>query len=84
MKPRGNGLIELVDEKSNDKGFFCMKLVGFLKKERNDQGIIPGDLWETRFNEAKSGNCFYRTICPVYERTRKAHPMQPRQLSFNF
>lgn len=84
MKPNGNGLIELVDEKSNDKGFFCMKLVGFLNKERNDQGIIPGDLLETRFNEAKSGNCFYRTICPVYERTRKAHPMQPRQLSFNF
>lgn len=84
MRPKGNGLIELVDDKSQDKGFFCMKLVGFLNKERNEQGIIPPELWEMRFNEAKSGSCFYRTICPVYERTRKAHPTQPRQLTFNF
>ena len=42
MKPKGNGLIELVDDKSQDTGFFCMKLVGFLNKERNDQvGRIP-------------------------------------------
>lgn len=84
MKPKGNGLIELVDDKSQDSGFFCMKLVGFLNKERNDQGIIPPDLWEKRFNEAKAGVCFYRNTCPVYERTRKAHPIQPRQLTFNF
>ena len=84
MRPKGNGLIELVDDKSQDKGFFCMKLVGFLNKERNEQGIIPPELWEMRFNEAKSGSCFYRTIFPVYERARKAHPAQPRQLTFNF
>ena len=84
MRPKGNGLIELVDDKSQDKGFFCMKLVGFLNKERNEQGIIPPELWEMRFNEAKSESCFYRTICPVYERTRKAHPERPRQLTFNF
>lgn len=84
MRPKGNGLIELVDDKSQDKGFFCMKLVGFLNKERNEQGIIPPELWEMRFYEAKSGSCFYRTICPVYERTQKAHPAQPRQLTFNF
>lgn len=84
MKPKGNGLIELVDDKSQDNGFFCMKLVGFLNKERNDQGIIPPDLWERRFNDAKAGNCFYRSSCPVYERTRKAHPVQLRQLTFNF
>ena len=64
MRPKGNGLIELVDDKSQDKGFFCMKLVGFLNKERNEQGIIPPELWEMRFNEAKSRSCFYRTICP--------------------
>ena len=84
MRPKGNGVIELVDDKSQDKGFFCMKLVGFLNKERNEQGIIPPELWEMRFNEAKSGSCLYRTICPVYERTRKAHSTQPRQLTFNF
>ena len=84
MRPKGNGLIELVDVKSQDNGFFCMKLVVFLNKERNEQGIIPPELWEMRFNEAKSGSCFYKTICPVYERTRKAHPAQPRQLTFNF
>lgn len=50
MRPKGNGVIELVDDKSQDKGFFCMKLVGFLNKERNEQGIIPPELWEMRFN----------------------------------
>ena len=84
MRPKGNGLVELVDEKSQDNGFFCMKLVEFLYKERNEQGIIQPELWEMRFNEAKSGSCFYRTICPVYERTRKAHPSKPIQLTFNF
>lgn len=58
MKPKGNGLIELVDDKSQDNGFFCMKLVGFLSKERNDQGIIPNELWEMRFNENKHGRSY--------------------------
>lgn len=43
-KPKGNGLIELVDEKSYDRGFFCMKLVRFLNTEQNEQGIIPPEL----------------------------------------
>ena len=84
MRPKGNGLIELVDDKSQDNGFFCMKLVEFLNKERNEQGIVQPELWKMRFNEAESGSCFYRTICPVYERTRKAHPAEPIQLTFNF
>lgn len=84
MRPKGNGLIELVDEKSHESGFFCMKLAEFLNKERNEQGIIPSDLWRLRFSEAAAGNCHYSTVCPIYARTRATHKVQPIQLSFNF
>ena len=31
MRPKGNGLIPLHDEKQEERGFFCIKLVQFLK-----------------------------------------------------
>ena len=36
MKPKGNGLAELVDEKHNDNSFFCMKLVELLEQTDYD------------------------------------------------
>lgn len=33
-RPNSNGLVELVDEKTNDKGFFCMDLVSFLFSDK--------------------------------------------------
>lgn len=86
MRPSGNGLIELVDEKSRDSGFFCMKLAGFIKSETKENwtNLAPQDLWELRFSEAKAGKCAYRSKCPIYAKTREKHPVQPKQLSFNF
>jgi len=84
-RPQGNGLIELVDEKSKDRGFFCMKLVGYILEESKEQLTLDGqDLYALRFKEAKQGNCAYRDSCPIYERTRQNHRPQPRQLEFNF
>lgn len=33
MRPKGNGLIPLHDEKQEERGFFCIKLVQFLNTE---------------------------------------------------
>lgn len=50
----GNGLIELVDEKSSDRGFFCMKLVGDIGEESKEQLTLDyQDLWELCFSEAR-------------------------------
>lgn len=83
-RPHNNGLVEFVDAKSHDRGFFCMKLASFLNAERNEQGVIPSDKWDNAFNAAKLGECFYKDICPVYARTRTTHSIQPRQLTLNF
>ena len=39
MRPKGNGLVELVDEKpGKERGFFCMDLVSFMW---NDASVKP-------------------------------------------
>lgn len=76
-RPSGNGLIELVDEKSQERGFFCMKLTGYILKEREEHPELDiQDLWEQRFSEAKSGSCAYIGICPIYARTKKVKGFQ--------
>jgi len=84
-RPTGNGLIELVDEKSQDRGFFCMKLAGYIMQERKEQLTLdPADLWELRFSEAKTGACAYRDICPIYARTIAKRGKQVIQLTLEF
>lgn len=84
-RPVGNGLIELVDEKSSDRGFFCMKLVGYIGEESKEQQTLDyQDLWELRFSEAKAGRCAYRDTCPIHTRTMAKRGNQPVQLTFNF
>lgn len=76
MRPQNNGLIELHDSKNKkERGFFCMKLVGFLNKEAELGTEEYEKLWRVRFAMAKSGKCHYRLSCPIYERTKK-HPIQ--------
>ena len=84
-RPVGNGLIELVDEKSSDRGFFCMKLVGYIGEESKEQLTRDyQDLWELRFLEAKAGRCAYRDTCPIHARTMAKRGNQPVQLTINF
>ena len=32
-RPKSNGIVALYDDKESDRGFFCMKLVGYLNEE---------------------------------------------------
>lgn len=82
-KPVGNGMIELVDEKSSDRGFFCMKQVGHISEEVKEQLTLDcQDLWELRFNEAKKGISAYRDCCPIHVRTIAKRGKQLIQLTF--
>lgn len=60
MKPKGNGLVELIDDKTKDKGFFCMRLVAFLNEEVKPGTEEYGVLWEQRLTGAKQGDCAYK------------------------
>lgn len=68
MRPKGNGIVSLHDDKTKERGFFCMKLVSFILEENAD--------WEERFTAAKNGNCAYKNRCPIYERTVKKRGVQ--------
>ena len=80
-----NGLIELVDEKSNDSGFFCSALMAYIMHEaQQDIAISLDDLWLQRFDEAKIGLCRYRANCPIYARTKSNPKYNNIQLQFEF
>lgn len=83
-RPQTNGLIELVDSKSENRGFFCIQLVAYLNEER--QIGTPGyaDLWEIRFLQAKNHNCAYKDKCPIFAKTVAKQPHTPVQLQFDF
>lgn len=72
MKPKGNGLVELIDDKTKDNGFFCMRLVAFLNEEAKPGTEEYRVLWEQRFTEAKQGGCAYKTKCGIYKRTMRS------------
>ena len=76
MKPKGNGLIPLHDEKQEERGFFCMKLVQFLNTEAEMGTDEYKRLWEERFTAAKNGCCAYKARCQMYEKTVKDRPIQ--------
>lgn len=82
--PVGNGLVEIVDGKSDDRGFFCMKLVGYITEEMDRTGETSFDFWHKRFVEAQEGVCAYRDICQIYTRTVAKHGHKPVQLSLEF
>lgn len=53
MRPKGNGLIPLHDEKQEERGFFCIKLVQFLNTEAEMGTDEYKRLWDERFSAAK-------------------------------
>lgn len=71
MKPRSNGLVELRDDNTKERGFFCMQLVLFIN-ERAETGTPEyAELWKESFEAAKLGACKYREQCRIYKRTAK-------------
>lgn len=81
MRPKGNGLITLHDEKQEERGFFCMKLMSFLNEEADLGTEDYRQLWEERFSAAKNGNCFYKDRCPIHARSVKKALQKGIQLS---
>ena len=79
MRQKGNGLVELVDEKHGlDANEWCCMHFHLFSFDEKDKS------WEAshaRYLQAKSGNCPYRDICPKYERTMKKIAKQPVQLN---
>lgn len=84
-RPQTNGLIELIDAKSHDSGFFCMQLVSYLNQECQMGTYEYADLWDLRFSQAKNHQCAYRNKCPIFAKTiAKQPPPPPLQLQLKF
>ena len=79
-----NGLIELVDEKSHDRGFFCLQLTSFIMHESEERQVPVADLWLERFGQAKNGVCSYRHSCSIFARTMSQSKNKNIQLQFEF
>lgn len=79
----GNGIIEMVDEKQSNSGFFCMKLLEFLGKEAELGTPEYAYLWDIRFTQAKNHMCFYKHKCQIYARSNANQVKKPLQLTFN-
>lgn len=71
-----NGIVELHDTREKDRGFFCMKLVGYLNEEAEMGTAAYEVLWDDRFRQAKAGECAYREMCPIYARSTAGRPKQ--------
>lgn len=83
-RPQSNGLIELVDSKSENSGFFCIQLVSYLNEERKMGTPEYADLWEIRFSQAKNHNCAYKDKCPIFAKTKTKKSHVPIQLQLDF
>lgn len=83
-KPQTNGLIELVDSKNEDSGFFCMQLVVYLGEEQRMGTPEYSDLWDIRFSQAKNHNCAYKDKCPIFAKTAAKQQHVSVQLQFDF
>ena len=83
-RPQSNGLIELVDSKSENSGFFCIQLVRYLNEERKMGTAEYADLWEVRFSQAKNHNCAYKDKCPIFAKTKAKKSHVPLQLYLDF
>lgn len=83
--PKSNGLFEVAGSKTKEHGFFCPRLMNFINQEDVKQYTPEYEaLWKDRFEKAKSGNCHYRSLCPVYERTIAKQRLKNQQLSIGF
>ena len=71
-----NGVVALHDDKEENRGFFCMKLVDYISAEIPIGDNLYGSLWRIRFAQAKAQTCAYRDKCPIYAKTIKDKPIQ--------
>lgn len=63
MKPKSNGIVDLVDERTLDSNsFFCMRLVQFIETTNYDE-------WMQTFEKAKKGHCPFKRKCDKFQKT---------------
>ncbi|KAB3684462.1 hypothetical protein F9954_01095 [Bacteroides stercoris] len=74
MRPKGNGLIPLHDEKQEERGFFCIKLVQFLNTEAEMGTDEYKRLWDERFSAAKNGCGLTKTAARYMKERSKTDP----------
>lgn len=78
-RPKGNGLVELIDDNADrGRGFFCMDLVCLMW---DDEEVKGWDEWHDRFVRAEVGECPYRNRCQRYRRTMEKQGRRPVQLN---
>lgn len=71
MRPKGNGLIPLHDEKQEERGFFCINLVQFLNTEAEMGTDEYKRLWDERFQPLRVVHAFIETAARyMKERSR--------------
>lgn len=74
MRPKGNGLIPLHDEKQEERGFFCIKLVQFLNTEAEMGTDEYKRLWDERFSAAKTVVALTKTAARYMKERSKTDP----------
>ena len=63
MRPKSNGIVDLVDERTLDsKSFFCMRLVQFIETTDYDE-------WMQTFEKAKKGHYPFKRRCDKFKKT---------------
>lgn len=77
MRPKGNGVVTLHDEKKKERGFNCMKLITYLTED----GITEWDKWHGAHLQAATGQCPYTDRCPIHARSIKKALQKGIQLS---
>lgn len=59
-RPKGNGLVELIDDNADrGRGFFCMDLVSLMW---NDEAVKGWEEWHACFEQARCGECPTATV----------------------
>lgn len=73
MKPQGNGLVELHDNKERES--ICFDLMRFITEEAESGGFLYTEkhqnLWDERLAQMKAKECAYRDRCPRYMKSVK-------------
>lgn len=67
MKPNGNGLVALHDDRQKERGFNCMRLIAYLTAD----GVTEWGRWHGAHMQAAAGDCPYADICHIHSRTVK-------------
>lgn len=70
--PKSNGLVEIQGTKQKERGFCCMKLIGFLTRDK----VKDREEWHGAHLLAADHKCRYKDECPIHQRTQPQEPVK--------